>query len=229
MSRTRAACVVGSCLAALLIMSAASSASAATYYWDPSSGGSFGGITGTDYWIPNRSLIWTGSNTGNTSRLNLITTTTADDINFGGPVGSLTGGTIPVGFVDAKTISYNTISGSVVLSGGVINLAVISTITVTNSSGDTISASLSGAATSLTKAGTGTLTLSGSNLNTGSTIVSAGILSLGNSLALGNSTLDATGSIVGDATNGLKTTVTTLTFGGLSGNQDLAARRSKPI
>jgi autotransporter-associated beta strand protein len=54
-------------------------------------------------------------------------------------------------------------------------------------------------------------------------IPSPGILSLGNSLALQNSALNTTNSITGDGTNGLKTTVTTLTLGGLTGNKDLSA------
>ncbi len=214
--------VLAGSIAALLALTAPS-AQSAVYYWDPSGGGSFGGITGTDYWIPNRSLIWTGSTTGNTSRLNLITTTTADDINFGGTA-ALGGGTIPVGFVDARTISYSFAStGAVVLSGGVINLAATTSITANTTAAHTISSSITGASTSLTKAGTSTVILSGSNTFTGSTIISAGILTLGNSLALQNSALNATTSITGDASNGLRTTVTTLTLGGLAGTKDLAA------
>jgi autotransporter-associated beta strand protein len=76
----------------------------------------------------------------------------------------------------------------------------------------------------LTKAGEGTLTLSGTNTFNGNTTVSAGLLTLGNSLALQNSTLDTTGSSASSsATNGLKTTVTALTMGGLSGNKNLAS------
>jgi fibronectin-binding autotransporter adhesin len=75
----------------------------------------------------------------------------------------------------------------------------------------------------LTKSGTGTFTISGANSFTGETRVTAGILSLGNPLALRNSPLDTFASVAGDATNGLQTTVTSLTLGGLTGDKDLAS------
>lgn len=75
----------------------------------------------------------------------------------------------------------------------------------------------------LTKTGSGTLTLNAGNTYSGSTTVSGGILSLGNSLALQNSSLDTAGSVTGNGTTGLKTTVTALTFGGLTGNKNLAS------
>jgi autotransporter-associated beta strand protein len=78
------------------------------------------------------------------------------------------------------------------------------------------------ALTSLTKTGTGTWTLSGENTYSGKTTVSGGTLTLGNALALQNSALDTTASVTGTATAGLKTTVTTLTLGGLNGNKNLA-------
>jgi autotransporter-associated beta strand protein len=74
----------------------------------------------------------------------------------------------------------------------------------------------------ITKIGSGTLTLSGANTFAGATTISAGTLTLDNSLALQSSPLDTLNSIFGDATNGLKTTVTTLTLGGLTGDKNLA-------
>jgi autotransporter-associated beta strand protein len=74
----------------------------------------------------------------------------------------------------------------------------------------------------LTKSGSGTFTLTGNNPFYGPTTVTAGILSLGNSLALQRSPLDSLNSIAGDATNGLQTTVTALTLGGLTGDKNLA-------
>ncbi|MEO7933053.1 MAG: autotransporter-associated beta strand repeat-containing protein, partial [Chthoniobacterales bacterium] len=71
--------------------------------------------------------------------------------------------------------------------------------------------------------GTGTVTFGGANTYSGATTVSAGTFSLGNALALQNSALDTTASIAGTSTAGLKTTVTTLTMGGLTGNKDLAS------
>jgi autotransporter-associated beta strand protein len=70
---------------------------------------------------------------------------------------------------------------------------------------------------------TNTLTFGGANTYYGTTTISAGTLSLGNSLALQNSALDTAGSIDGNSTVGLKTTVTALTFGGLTGDKDLAS------
>ena len=74
---------------------------------------------------------------------------------------------------------------------------------------------------SLVKKGADTLTLTGSNTFSGATTVSAGTLSLGNSLAMQNSPLDTLNSVAGDAANGLKTSLTTLTMGGLIGDKDL--------
>lgn len=75
----------------------------------------------------------------------------------------------------------------------------------------------------LTKNGAGIFTLTGNNTFYGPTKISAGILSLGNDLALQGSPIDTQNSIVGDNDNGLETTVATLTFGGLTGNKNLAA------
>lgn len=75
--------------------------------------------------------------------------------------------------------------------------------------------------TSVAKSGSGTWVLSGANTHSGTTSVTGGFLTLANSLALQNSTLDTAASVAGNATRGLQTTVTTLTIGGLSGNKDL--------
>jgi len=74
----------------------------------------------------------------------------------------------------------------------------------------------------VTQAAAGNSTLNAANTFTGVTKVSAGNLILGNSLALQNSSLDTLNSIAGNATAGLKTTVTALTLGGLTGNKNLA-------
>jgi fibronectin-binding autotransporter adhesin len=76
---------------------------------------------------------------------------------------------------------------------------------------------------SLLKTDAGRWILSNANTFSGSTQVSGGTLELTNSLALQNSALDATNSITGTASAGLKTTVTTLTLGGLNGTKNLDA------
>ncbi len=97
------------------------------------------------------------------------------------------------------------------------------TINVTQSGRTVTINTITAGSDGLTKSGLGNLVLTNANTISGNIIVSGGILSLGNSLALQNATLNTASSIAGTATAGLKTTVTTLTLGGLSGNKDLAS------
>jgi autotransporter-associated beta strand protein len=87
-------------------------------------------------------------------------------------------------------------------------------------------------AIALTKSGAATFTLGGplvdgategGNTFNGSTKVLGGILSLGETTSLRNSAFDTLNSVTGDATNGLRTTVASLTLGGLTGNKNLAS------
>jgi autotransporter-associated beta strand protein len=124
----------------------------------------------------------------------------------------------------ASSAAGITMNTSVLASTFAANVALGGDQTWTNNSANslTVSGSVSGDF-AITKLGTGTLVLSGNNTYTGTTTVSAGILSLGNSAALQNSALNTTNSIAGDTNNGLRTTVTTLTLGGLTGNKNFAA------
>jgi autotransporter-associated beta strand protein len=212
-------------------------------YWDPSGGGTFGSIggnsgAGVNNWQASSNIIWTSSNTGNTSRLQNYTTTLNDIANFGGPTANLgqgSTGIIPVtASVNAHSLVFNNISptatGTVTLQGGQITLTAATNITVNNNTANpltmashTVTSVLAGGATSFTKLGAGNITLGGANLFTGPTTISNGRLTFGNSLALQNSPLNTTASIVGDAVNGLKTNVSALTFGGLTGDKDLSA------
>jgi autotransporter-associated beta strand protein len=110
-----------------------------------------------------------------------------------------------------RTFTLNSTTSGLI--GGTANGVITVSGAISNSSGTA----------GLTKAGVGTLTLSGANTFNGDTTVNAGLLTLSNALALQNSALDTTASIASsNATTGLKTTVTTLTLGGLSGDKNLA-------
>ena len=111
----------------------------------------------------------------------------------------------------------NTWNGAITLGSSIGISSRLNTLTLGGAIGD------SSSGYGITKLGDGTVALTVANTYSGSTTVSAGTLTLSNSLALQNSPLDTTNSIAGDATNGLKTTVTTLTLGGLTGNKNLAS------
>ena len=98
--------------------------------------------------------------------------------------------------------------------------------------GSVTSAQITGAI-SLVKDGAGTFTLGGTLTNgatalgnafTGSTKILGGILVLGQTNSIQNSAFDTAGSALGTASDGLRTTVTTLTLGGLTGGNDFSSR-----
>jgi fibronectin-binding autotransporter adhesin len=191
----RAALILAGSVAALF---AAPSAQAATYYWDGNDNiVGFGIATGvwaaptlgTTTWGWSTSLAGVDVIAGNS-----VTSTTDDAINFGSGASGLGAGTVTVsGTVDAGSITFASSSGAITLSGGTINLADTSTITVDNGA-DTIGSVLAGAAASFTKAGAGALTLTRANTYTGTTIVNRGTLNLTGSLAAGNAlTFSGTG------------------------------------
>jgi autotransporter-associated beta strand protein len=109
----------------------------------------------------------------------------------------------------------STASGAKTLTLGGTNVGLNSV------SGD-ITDGTGGGTVAVTKANAGTWSLSGANTYTGATTVTAGVLVLDNALALQNSLLDATNSVTGGAAAGLKTTVSTLTLGGLNGTKNLS-------
>ena len=168
----------------VLTLIGVSQAPGATYYWDDDAAtagfGTAGASAGT-WEAPTAGTIagWSLSSTG-ANAFAAFTTGIGDTLNFGNGATGLAAGTITItvsGAVDAGNITFASGSGAIVLSGGIINLAPVSTITVNNAS-DTISSILAGAATSLTKAGAGTLTLSGANTYTGTTIINGGTVTL---------------------------------------------------
>ena len=189
--------LAGSIAALLFITALPQAARAANYYWDTNGAtagfGSAGGTWGTD-------TNWSTDDSGAISPT-VISPTTSDNLNFGFGVTGLGTGTVGVtGTQNAATITFGSGSGAIVLSGGTeINLAAVSNITLNNAA-DTISTPLTGAATSLFKNGIGSLTLNGANSYTGTTIVGAGTLQIGDG---------SNGSLNG-------TTGTALTFTGTS-------------
>jgi autotransporter-associated beta strand protein len=141
---------------------------------------------------------------GGTFQVNTISsgaTSVASTINFNS-------GT----FVANNTFAMPAQISTVVQSGGA-NISVASTRTLTLGSPLTDG----GGGGGLTKLGAGTLSLTGNNTFTGPTRISAGSLSIGNALALQNSTLDLDGSDTG--------TVSAIgqdsTLGGLTGSRNL--------
>lgn len=201
------------------------SARATTYYWDNNAGtAGFGTAGGT--WSGSASL-WNTNITGTPGPTGTVVTTTADTLSFGITGTGLSGGTITMsGTVNAATLTVGSSSGTIII-GTVANEGMIdmgSTAgTITTGAAMSLRSVLAGTA-GFTKAGSATLTLSGTNTFSGATIISAGTLSLGtNALALQNSALNTLNSLSGTASAGLKISGTALTLGGLTGNKNLAS------
>jgi fibronectin-binding autotransporter adhesin len=110
-----------------------------------------------------------------------------------------------------RATAASTISGN-------LGLPTANTFTVDPGVTMTVSGTLSGATAAITKTGSGTLALNAANTFAGTTLVSAGTLSLGNNLALQSSPLDTSGA----GRIALAGGVTTPTIGGLRGGNDLA-------
>jgi autotransporter-associated beta strand protein len=88
----------------------------------------------------------------------------------------------------------------------------------------TFASDLSSPGGTLTKLAAGTLVLAGPNTFTGNTIIHAGTLEISHALALQNSPINTTSTVVGTATSGIVlTAVTSPTFGGLTGTKALAS------
>ena len=134
-------------------------------------------------------MVWSGA------------TTVASTIN-------LNGGT----FVAGGSFSIPTQIATAVQAGGAnINVAATHILTMSNPLSD------GGGGGGLTKLGAGTLALTGANTFTGATRISAGSLSLGNPLALQNSTLDLDAADAGT----ISAINQNSTLGGLTGSRDL--------
>jgi autotransporter-associated beta strand protein len=184
---------------AIAAMLATHAAHATLYYWDTDGTtpgfGTAGGTWGTN-------TNWSTDNTG-VATPSVTSPTTTDDLNFGYLSTGLAAGTVTVtGTQSAQSLTFASGSGAIVLSGGTaIDLAGVSTITVNNAA-DTITTPLTGAGTSLTKLGTGTLTLNGANTYTGTTIIKSGSLQIGDGTtgSLGSTPSAYTGALTFNGT-----------------------------
>lgn len=171
------------------------------YYWDnDGTTAGFGTAAGT--WAApttgDGTQGWSRDTAGATLPASM-STSVRSTVNFGYGAIGLASGTITVsGTVANGNMTFASGSGAITLSGGTITLAPAATITVNNSS-DTISSVLAGTGSSLTKAGSGTLTLSGTNTYSGTTTIHAGTLAVGGNnvltnlspVSMGSATLDA--------------------------------------
>ncbi len=123
------------------------------------------------------------------------------------------------------SLSSTAQTGSRIVSNG--HASTASTLTVGNGNAtSTFNGTLidgSTAVLTLVKTGTGSQTFIGSNTYSGTTTISNGNLVLGNALSMQNSALNTTASVSGTTTADLRTTVTTLTLGGLIGNKNFAS------
>ena len=212
------AAILAGPLAALLASHSAQAQS--TYYWDNNgSTAGFGTAAGT-WAVPttgDATQGWSTDAAGVTLPVN-ITTAAADTLNFGTATASLAAGTITViGTVDSGNMTFASGAGAIVLSGGIINLATTATITVDNSS-DTISSAISGAGTSLIKAGTGPLILGGTNTFTGGLKLDGGTLryTADQTTSVGALTFGATLGSTNVSTLDLSTTPSSLIASGLT-------------
>jgi autotransporter-associated beta strand protein len=198
-------------------MTVCRTAQAATYYWDTDGiTGGFGNTAGT--W--GTSAFWSADITGASATV-LTTITTGDGVNFGTATLALSAASTNVGVaasgVTVNSITFGAGQTTPIVLGTVGNTITLGgttpTITVNNTA-DTISSII--AVGPLTKAGTGTLTLSGNNTYSGATTISAGTLKAGSTTGLSaNSAFSVNGGVLD--LNGFNTTVANLGVGNSAG------------
>ena len=121
--------------------------------------------------------------------------------------------------LNSNNAAINGLSGTGSVDNSVIGFSTVLTVGNNDQTSDFGGVIKNTAGTmAVTKVGSGTQTLSGANTYIGVTTVSAGILALGNNLALQNSALDTNGAGV------VTFSITSPTIGGLTGAIDLATK-----
>lgn len=143
----------------------------------------------------------------------------------GGPTGNsrievFGNGNLDISLSNLQGVTVGSIEGDgkVFLGSNPLTVGSSNLSTVFSGSIQDVGGQFSGTGGSITKIGTGTLTLSGVNTYTGGTSVSAGVLNLSNSLALQKSTVTSGGTgIVFDSS----VATHAFTFGGLTGSTNL--------
>ena len=215
----------------------------AGFTWVPSAGGTFDWTTSSNWnpaTVPNTvgGIAYKNINLAGDQTVNVNTPVTLGEIVVGDSSGSEN--TLLRKNTNGSIILDQTESGSAYLTrteggsgtvtfGSDLAISLTDNLSVRSAGGSSnstmvIAGTLSGSGKSLTKESSNlTLSLTGANTYSGATRLMGGILSLEHSLAIQGSTLDAANSISGDAVNGLRTTVTTLTLGGLTGSVNLAS------
>ena len=172
--------------AVLASLLAASTAGAVDYFWDADGNGTYGG---SGSWNRISESWWVSSGAGSALSTWGFGTHSGDTAVFSGGAGqyvvtaagwNFLFGPINVGNLRFSSADYTLSGTSLVLSGS----GNVSTITV-DAPRATISSVLEGStsAAGLTKAGAGTLTLSGNNTYLGATTVTAGTLNVNGTLA----------------------------------------------
>lgn len=165
-----------------------------TFYWDTDTA-TPGAQGGTGNWN-NAATNW------NTGSSNYGWTGTDNDAIFGGTAGTVTiTSTIAANDLTFNTTGYTVTGGTLTLNG--------TTPTVTTAPGvsATLSSQIQGSS-GLRKAGSGTLTLGGTNSYTGATTIQSGVLVIDGSTSTGSVVdVEAGGKLAGSGTVGGDTTV----------------------
>ena len=168
-------------------------ASAPTATWTHTAGGTWGTAAGAG---SNWSNALVGGGSGNTANFNTLNLTADATVNLDSArtIGNLVFGDTETSSAFGWTLANNGNSANILTLAG-----TTPTITV-NALGDTKSVTISAVVAGtqgLTKAGAGTLTLSGANTYTGATVVSQGTLLVNGSTASGSAVSVASGATLG--------------------------------